>query len=254
MTNTTMTKTNSTTVSTNSMTNSTTITRITNSAKEVGIFVGLFVIWQYAVWLKGRHTPVGAISRGRLIYHTERFFHIAWEGPLQRISHPLWALSNTYYATAHAFAMLGFVIWVATKHRDRWRFFRNVFFGTTFLGLAFQFLLSSAPPRFIGARIVDTASLQGMSIYHAAGHVVDQYSTFPSLHVAWAAIIALCACQFSLSKWRYIWVAHLPLTIFVVTVTGNHFILDSVAGSILTFAVFMVVRLDEWRNVQIGVS
>lgn len=222
-------------MTTNSITSTQTTSKVFSFLREFGIAVGLFVLWQYCVWLKGRHTPIGAISRGRAIWHLEQWLHIPSEQWLQSMSKPLWTVANTYYDFAHVFVMLAFIIYIVLCHREQWRYFRNVMFSTTFLGLAIQFAMSSAPPRFIGIpHLVDTANVSGMSIYKAAGSAVDQYSTFPSLHVAWAAIIALCAYRITKSRMKYFWFMHLPATIFVVVVTGNHFWLDCIFGIAIT--------------------
>lgn len=193
------------------------------------------------MWLKGRHTPVGAISRGRDILHIEAWLHIDVEKWLQSVTQPLWHFVNVYYDLAHLFVMLAFIGYVLALHRDQWRYFRNVLFATTFAGLLFQFLLSSAPPRFIGSGILDTANLAGMSIYSTTTHL-DQYSTFPSLHVAWAAIIALVALRIPSSRIKYFWFAHLPTTVFAVVVSGNHFVLDCLAGFGLALAASWILR------------
>lgn len=195
------------------------------------------------VWLKGRHTPIGAITRGRFIYSTEQFLHIAIEKPLQNFSKPFWNVCNVYYDFAHVSIMGAFLLFVVICHRDKWRYFRRVFFVATFTGLIFQFALSSAPPRFIGKGILDTAAIHGMSIYHAAGSAVDQYSTFPSLHVAWAAIIAIVGYQIG-GKLKYFWFTHLFATIYVVIATGNHFVLDCISG---VFLVLFAIPISRFR-------
>lgn len=143
--------------------------------------------------------------------------------------------------------MLGFVVYLLTCHRQSWAFYRRTLFLSTFVGLGVQYAMSTAPPRFIGIpNLVDTANLSGMSIYQAAGKVVDQYSSFPSLHVAWAMIVAVVSMKVVKSWVKYLWFAHLPATIFVVVVTGNHYILDCVAGCILVWFAARISRISRF--------
>lgn len=227
--------TGSTTLTTISITTTPTTNRRSLSLlREVGIAVGLFVVWQYLVWLKGRHTPVGAITRGRTIFDAERMLHIDVETWTQHVTRPLWTALNDYYSIAHVAVMAAFVGYLIARHRDYWRAYRLILFTTTFVGLAIQFVWASAPPRFINRGIIDTANVGGFSVYHAAGNMVDQYSTFPSLHVAWAAIISYIGYRIG-GRLKYVWAFHLPATVLVVIATGNHFILDCVFGVVLMF-------------------
>jgi hypothetical protein len=52
----------------------------------------------------------------------------------------------------------------------------------------------------------------------------------PSLHVAWAAVIAFGALAVSTSRWRWLGMAHLVLTCFVVAATGHHWWLDGIVA------------------------
>src|SRR5262249_21298251 len=59
---------------------------------------------------------------------------------------------------------------------------------------------------------------------------VNEYAAFPSLHVAWAA---WCAWALSLAlpgRWRRLVWLYPALTSLVVVGTGNHYVLDVVAG------------------------
>ena len=66
----------------------------------------------------------------------------------------------------------------------------------------------------------------------------------PSIHVGWAALVSLGIVAASASKWRWVFMAHLVLTVYAVTATGNHWWLDSiVAVALLVVALFID---DKW--------
>ena len=55
----------------------------------------------------------------------------------------------------------------------------------------------------------------------------------PSLHVGWAALIALSMILITRTKWRWLWLLHPIITFGVVVVTANHYWLDGIVVLIL---------------------
>ena len=66
----------------------------------------------------------------------------------------------------------------------------------------------------------------------------------PSIHVGWAALVSFGIVAASTSKWRWVFMAHLVLTVYAVTATGNHWWLDSIAAITLLFAALWID--DNW--------
>ena len=52
----------------------------------------------------------------------------------------------------------------------------------------------------------------------------------PSIHVGWAAVVSLGIVFSSSSRWRWLYLAHLLITVLAVSATGNHWWLDGVAA------------------------
>ena len=102
-------------------------------------------------------------------------------------------------------------------------------------------------PRLIsGLGFVDTGLLYHQSVYGPAGAgISDQVSAMPSLHVAWACLIALAVIQVSTSRWRWLIVLHPILTMVAVVVTANHFWLDGIVAAGLLGLSLMAVRAVE---------
>ena len=75
----------------------------------------------------------------------------------------------------------------------------------------------------------------------------------PSLHVAWAAWCAL-ALYPVVRHWalRVLVVAYPLITTLVVVATGNHFLLDAVAGAVLACLTWAVVSRVGRREVKQG--
>jgi PAP2 superfamily len=92
-----------------------------------------------------------------------------------------------------------------------------------------------SPPRTL-PRYVDTlAELSGLNLEHPAlVRFYNPVAAMPSLHVAFAVVTSSAAAERA-SGWptRYAAYAYPPLVAGVVTATGNHFVLDSLAGAAL---------------------
>jgi PAP2 superfamily len=92
-----------------------------------------------------------------------------------------------------------------------------------------------APPRFLGdLGYVDLATRFGLSLYGPVGTgVSDQFAAMPSIHVAWAAVVSFGIVAASTSRWRWLFMLHLVLTMAVVSATGNHWWLDGIVAIVL---------------------
>jgi hypothetical protein len=55
----------------------------------------------------------------------------------------------------------------------------------------------------------------------------------PSVHIAWASAVALIVVVSARTMWRWLALAYPIATMWVVVVTGNHFILDGVVAVVL---------------------
>jgi hypothetical protein len=67
----------------------------------------------------------------------------------------------------------------------------------------------------------------------------------PSVHVGWAALAVAAVVAVNGSRWRWIALAHVVLTAYVVVVTANHYWLDGVAALALIALIYFPAR--QWR-------
>ena len=231
------------------------------AATEASIVAGLYALWQ----MVGRLSIMNAdhaLERAADIVRWQHTLHFPSEVALQRrfIGHPLIIqASNLYYMTVHGVALLIFLVWLFAWHRDDYRAQRNTIAVVTGACLAVQFV-PVAPPRMLTtAGFIDTGRLYHQSVYGAVGTgMSDQFSAMPSVHVAWAVLIALGVVLVGRSRWRWLVVLHPLVTVFIIVVTANHFWLDGVvAVAIIPFAwaVKWVARqaLDGARSVVAAV-
>jgi hypothetical protein len=224
-------------------------------AREVAVIGVLYALWELAGRIAG-FSNKDAYVRARWIEHFEHDVHLPSERSVQNLilGHPLIVqVANLYYAAMHFPMMFVFLIWLFWWHRDKYKPVRQVLGWTTLVCLIVQ-LVPVAPPRFLPG-IVDTGKLYNQSVYQH-GLAVDQLSTMPSVHVAWACLVGYYTWKIGKGRWRYIGPLHTVLTVFFVVATGNHFWLDGIVAAMIlcacAWSVFGVrtgwhAVLDRWR-------
>ena len=218
--------------------------KIAPFGREVGIILGLYALWQIAGGVSLGHTDE-AVKRGQWVWDHERAWHFPSEVALQRpiLGHPLFVqVCNIYYATMHFGMLLAVLLWLYIRHRDAYRRTRTLIVLTTTACLLVG-LVPVAPPRLIHVGMVDTAAAYGQSVYALTGQLgADQYSAMPSVHVAWAFLVAIAVIDATRSRWRWLILVHTAATVYVVVVTANHFWLDGVvAVALLGFSLAIQV-------------
>ncbi|WP_332643683.1 phosphatase PAP2 family protein [Aeromicrobium sp.] len=211
---------------------------------EFGLISGLYTIWRLARQLPFTH-EAGALDRARQIDDVQQFLHLPTEIAMQHfvLGHDWLArLTNGYYATLHVPGLLLFLVWLFVRHRDQFPHWRNGLTLVTLGCLVIRFV-RVAPPRFIEELdFVNLSDRYGLGVYGPVGHgISDQFAAMPSIHVGWAAVVACGIFMTTTSKWRWLFVMHLPLTMFVVAATGHHWWLDGVVAIVLLWG---GLRLD----------
>lgn len=210
--------------------------------REAGLVVGLFALWQYAGSFSVMGSE-GAMPRAWWIWHTERAWHLPSEAAVQHLvlPHPLVVQAfNIYYATMHFTVLIIFLIWLFARHRDHYRQIRITLVVLTAACLLIQ-LMPVAPPRMLtGVGLVDTAQVYGQSVYSFGGGMADSLSAMPSVHVGWAMLVAIGTWRATVSRGRWVAVAHAVLTWIVVIVTANHFWLDGMVAVALLLVGLLV--------------
>jgi len=198
-------------------------------AREACVIAGLYSLWQLAGELSVTGTA-GAIGRAEWIERVEHDLWLPTESSVQQLltDHPLLTQgANLYYASMHFGALFVFLIWLFVRHRPSYPPVRTTLALTTLVCLLIQ-LVPVAPPRLLSG-YVDTAAQYGQSVY-SLGFGADELSAMPSVHVAWAVLIAWYAARLSSSRWRWIGAAHAVLTVLVVVSTANHWWLDGIVA------------------------
>ncbi|MFA5886025.1 MAG: phosphatase PAP2 family protein, partial [Acidimicrobiia bacterium] len=142
---------------------------------------------------------------------------------------------NSYYLYAHFAVTIVFLVWLYVRYPMGYLSARRVLVVVTALGLVGHALYPLAPPRMLDG-FVDTARVFGPSSYGdggAYGGLANQFAAMPSLHFAWAVIVAWGVIKFSRSHWRYLIIAHPIVTLAAIVLTANHYWTDAFIGLLL---------------------
>ncbi len=207
------------------------------TAGEAALILVLYAAWQYAGSL-AKGSLDGAFDAGRWLARVEGMLGWPTEAMLQQpvLDHD-WLIraADTYYASLHTPVFVLTLVWVLVFRRNDWAFARTTVVLLTASCLLLQYK-PVAPPRLIPeVGVIDTAALNGLSVY-AAIPGANQFSAMPSVHIAWAGAVALIVIVAARTRWRWLVLAYPVATLWVVVVTGNHFILDGVVALLLLAA------------------
>jgi hypothetical protein len=225
---------------------------------EVGVIVWLLWVYDAVTNFAPLRLDV-ALNHARGVLNLERSLHLSPELSLDRWlagHHTLGLVLSDYYDNAHFIVTLGVLGYLWWKRADIYRPLRNELVLVNVLAFIVFWFYPVAPPRMLEGFTDVVASTGAFGSWHtgALASEANQLAAMPSLHMAWAAWCALALWQISTRPWiRVLAILYPCLTALAVLSTGNHFLLDVLAG-LLTLAVsVLIVRVatawwEAWRR------
>lgn len=183
-----------------------------------------------------------ALAHAASLLHFENVWHLNPELSLNTwgTAHRALALPMAdFYDAAHFVLTLGVVAILWWRRPDLYRPLRNTLVLVNVIGFIVFWAYPLAPPRMLpGAGFVDVVAVThawGSWQTNAMASQANELAAMPSLHMAWACWTALSVWRMLPGRrWRALVVVYPLLTAVIVMATGNHFLLDVVAG-VLTF-------------------
>jgi membrane-associated phospholipid phosphatase len=200
-----------------------------------------------------------AFENARTLVHVERSLGLFFEPGLQAWAKgEEWLLmfANWMYVNSHFFVTTTFLVWLYIARNHAFYFVRNMFMVAMGFALVGYLAYPTAPPRFLPEwGFTDTvANFVGESAENSADVLYNPFAAVPSMHVAFALMIAIPAFRLVRRRpLKLFWAAYPALVTFVVVVTANHYWVDAVLGAIvagasawLASATFARARPDAW--------
>jgi hypothetical protein len=202
-----------------------------------------------------------AMLHGQQIFALEQRLHIAVEPVVQPILSsgirtPLGVLPGAalrdcavwIYLNALPAWLLAALAWSYLYRPRHFVVLRDLTIISALLAVACYRFFPTAPPRFVlhGAPYhVQDWTYGGTSINTGVVHAIgfNPYAAFPSVHLLWALIPALCLAGGSRHLW--VWAAALcfPLVMVVTVISsGNHYVLDCVGSLVILAIGYLLAR------------
>jgi hypothetical protein len=205
-----------------------------NPWRETLLFISAYLVYECLRWM-WTGTESEAIANGERLWEMQLSMGIAIEQELQRALNGTWALTGLswIYVFAQSVALPLAVVLSFMLAPRVYRRLRSTLIATWLLALPIYALLPVAPPRLSDMGVDDSVSqLTGVALDSPSLLAFyNPYAAVPSLHAGFA--VAIGAAVFLTAKRLWVKVAGLlwaPLVMLATFATGNHFVLDAVAG------------------------
>ena len=202
---------------------------------QIAVVLGAFGAYQ-AARLAMEPNWSQAFANANRIESVEKVLGFAWEQSLQRAFLALpdvVAALNLFYFVGHFLITAIFFFWLYHRSRDGFRSFRDGFLAATAIAVVIHWLFPTAPPRLAGVGLQDTLLMvSGIDIGSPHSSALSNpVAAVPSLHAAYALGVGIGMIRYAHSHpIRVAGAIYPPLVVLTIVVTGNHFVLDAVAG------------------------
>jgi hypothetical protein len=219
---------------------------------EVLAILGFYFVYS-AIRNANEGGTAAAFRNAQRIMTLEHHLGIFHEETLQRWAlhfKPLIIASNYFYGSLHFVVTIGVGIWLFRRWSDDYPRFRNTLAITTAVALIGFITFPLMPPRLLPESygFVDTlAKYPTLWSFNsgAASKISNQYAAMPSVHIAWATWCTLALVPRVTSRAGKVLAISYPiLTVIVIVLTGNHFVIDAVGGlAILAIGWFVADKI-----------
>jgi hypothetical protein len=191
--------------------------------------------------------PSAAHGHAEAVLDVEHTLRLGWEARAQDLilgSSFLVSFFNFVYVYCFWPGVVGALVLAYRRDRVRYLILRNAMFISGGIGLAVFAIFPVSPPRFI-AGFTDTVSTLSRSgaVAHPSS-LTNEYAAMPSFHVGWTVLAGVVV--FGVMRHRIIrWIALLPGLVMALTVvvTANHYVLDALAGIVVSLGGLYLARL-----------
>ncbi|MFZ2013135.1 MAG: phosphatase PAP2 family protein [Nocardioides sp.] len=226
--------------------------RLSWAAEQVLIVVAGVVVYFRVRGLTETSAQL-ARTHARYLVDVEHALHIdveaAWQRPLQS-SAVLEATANWIYIWGHWPVLIATMAWLLWRHRPQFLRLRDAMLISGGLGMLVFVSYPMAPPRLAGLGYVDTVTRSSRAYrYLQPPAFVNQYAAMPSLHVGWDLLAGVAVFTATTYVAVRVLACVMPLLMaWAVIATGNHYVLDVVAGIVLVLVGYGLSLLLERRR------
>lgn len=211
---------------------------------ELLIVFLLLHVYDYIKSLESVRMTV-SLRNGLDVLSAERWLHVDVEQTANQwlsLHESMSTLLVWWYQYSHISGTMAVLTCCYLWFPQIYRSARNSLVLTNCVGMLVYVVLPVMPPRLLpGAGFVDSVAAAGFGPSHGGAVEPAQFAAMPSLHLAWATWVALVAfAMLRSSSKRGLVFLYPVLTGIAVVTTGNHYVLDVVAGVSLALTTCLV--------------
>jgi len=226
------------------------------------VLMGLAALAYFGVRGLTQGSLAAAVDHAGDIVAVEDALGIRWEDRLQDLvlyNDALVTLANWVYIYGHWPVVIGALVWLFVRHHATYLTLRNAMFISGAIGLVVFMAFPTAPPRLVDLGLIDTVTERSSS-YRALQPpgLLNKYAAMPSLHFGWNLIVGIVIFHAVRRLAVRVLAVLLPTAMgLAVVMTANHYVLDVVAGAIVSLAGLALVppvnrALDTVRRRVLG--
>lgn len=218
--------------------------------REIALYIAAYLVYLATRGLVYADTQAEGLRNAGKIVSLEESLGFLWEPGWQS-----WAVENVkglvvtlnwvYIITYWPVILVAALVLYLRRRRD-YNFYRTVVF-VDLAGALLTFMLFPVASPFAvpGVDLLNTIQEFGPTFYGSEGmaSLYNISAAMPSLHFSWTAILGVLFWRSLSGWWRLLGLAYPAVTFLAIVLTGNHFILDAMAGGALAALSFAVVLL-----------
>jgi membrane-associated phospholipid phosphatase len=210
-----------------------------DALRQLALFGGAYYAYRLVRGFVDGHAEL-AFENARLLVDAERamglFFEAGLQDAVERTAPLVLDASNWMYVNSHFVVTTTFLIWLYLARNHAYYYVRNMFMIAMGLALVGYLVFPTAPPRFMPELgFTDSvAGFVGQTAETNANVLYNPFAAVPSMHVAFALMIAVPAVQLIRRRpLKVLWAVYPAVVTFVVVVTANHWWLDAALGALV---------------------
>ena len=219
--------------------------------------LGSFEIVYALSGIYGRRMNGTAIANGQGLLRFESALSIDWEHGIQdwalRAPHVFLDIANRAYFISQFTVSTVFLLWVYSRRHEHFARVRNALLAANYVAVIVLLVYPLAPPRAVpGAGFVDTLDANAVNLHSSVITALNNpNSAMPSLHASYAIVLGVTGVLFTRNiVVRTFWALYPLIVSYSVIATGNHYVLDVVAGGLALAATPLVDRAADWLSTR----
>lgn len=222
--------------------------------RELLLVTVVYLVYRTArIAVTGTHAS--ALRHARQLVRTEKHLGLWWEPRFHRAltSRPvLLHAADLYYGTIHFVVPAVGLALLFRVFPDRYRLWRNVFGWMLALAVILFAVYPVLPPHLLPAGLGFGSNPPPIPAHGPlwSWAAENPYAAVPSLHVGWATWCTVALWRSAPRRlWRVALAVYPVVTFAVVLGTGNHYVLDGVAG-LLTLGAACAIEFCRRRSAR----